>query len=101
LTWTAIHPIDEKSPLLGATAASLAASDAEIVVSVVGLDGTTSATVHALHSYRWDDLRWNERFVDILLALSGDRPAVDYGRFHDTQPVGAEHRLETDRQSHR
>ena len=46
-----IHWITETSPLFGATPASLAASEVEIIVSVVGLDETLSQTVHARHSF--------------------------------------------------
>ena len=38
LTWTAMHPIDQESPLLGATANSLRAGNAEIVISFSGID---------------------------------------------------------------
>src|SRR5438552_244289 len=93
LTWTAIHVIDERSPLHGATPASVEAQDGEFIVSLVGLDGTTSQTVHALHSYRWDDLRWNERFVDVLLPQPTGQLAVDYRNFHSTTPVDEKHRI--------
>ncbi len=83
LSWTAIHPITEKSPLYGATAASLKAQEAEIVISMVGLDETFSQTVHARHAYPADKIVWNAHFADILRRLPDGRWMIDYTHFHD------------------
>lgn len=93
LTWTAIHPISDISPLNHATRESLAESEAEIIVSLTGLDESFSETVHARHSYRAEDIVWGARFVDILLRLPDGRRQVDYTRFHDvirTEGTGVE-----------
>jgi inward rectifier potassium channel len=81
LSWTAIHPITERSPLHGATPASLAAEEAEIVVTLLGFDDHFAQTVHARHRYRAEEIVWNARFADILVAEGGRR--VDYALFHD------------------
>jgi inward rectifier potassium channel len=87
LTWTAVHPIREGSPLFGETAESLAAQEAELWVSLVGIEETMSQTVHARHGYLASDIRWGERFVDILGRFdSGDR-TIDYTRFHETEKM--------------
>jgi inward rectifier potassium channel len=88
LTWTIMHPIDEKSPLYGATSASLAAAGAEIVVALIGLDGTFSQTVHARHSYVADEIVWNRRFADVLSRAGDGTRIVDYRRFHDLAEDG-------------
>lgn len=93
LTWTAIHPISDISPLNHATRESLAESEAEIIVSLTGLDESFSQTVHARHSYRAEDIVWCARFVDILSRLPDGRRQVDYTRFHDvirTEDTGVE-----------
>ena len=93
LTWTAIHPISDMSPLNHATRESLAESEAEIIVSLTGLDESFSETVHARHSYRAEDIVWGARFVDILSRLPDGRRQVDYTRFHDvirTEDTGVE-----------
>ena len=51
LTFIAEHVLDEASPLHGATMASLEAEEAEIIITVAGLDNTTSQTVHASAAY--------------------------------------------------
>jgi inward rectifier potassium channel len=83
LTWAAAHPITEASPLFGATAESLAAANAEIVVSLVGIDETLSQTIHARWSYLSDDIVWGGRFADVLTVATDGTRHVDYGRFHD------------------
>jgi inward rectifier potassium channel len=82
LTWSAVHRITSESPLAGATAATLAESDAEIVVSIVGIDETLSQTVHARWSYLPDEIVWGGRFADVLSQLPDGRRRVDYSRFH-------------------
>ena len=39
-----------------------------------------------------DELRWNERFADIIRLEDGKR-VIDYARFHDTEPVKPDHRV--------
>jgi inward rectifier potassium channel len=87
LTWTAIHPITPESPLAGATPETLAAADAEIVVSLVGLDETVSQTVHARHVYPAGAVRWGVRFADVVTRLPGGGRRVDLRAFHDVVPA--------------
>ena len=87
LTWTVMHVIDETSPLWGATRASLAEEEAEIVVTIFGLDETVSQQIHARHSYLAEDIVWNRRFVDILSQQEDGTRVVDYRRFHDVEDV--------------
>jgi inward rectifier potassium channel len=86
LSWTAMHPIGESSPLHGATQESLAAQNAEIIVSLTGTDDTFSQTVHARFSYFPDAIVWGGRFADILAFLPDGHRRVDYTRFHDVIP---------------
>ncbi len=86
LTWTAIHPIDERSPLFGADAASLAASSATIVVALTGYDENLASTVHARHTYAADRILFGRRLVDVLADAPGGDRIIDYTRFHDTEP---------------
>jgi inward rectifier potassium channel len=85
LSWTAIHPVTRDSPLYGATRQSLNDVEAEIIVSLTGIDETFSQTVHARHSWLADEIIWDVRFVDILSRLPDGRRQVDYRRFHEVQ----------------
>lgn len=89
LSFSVMHVIDETSPLFGATEASLREEDAELVVSVTGIEETMSQTVHARYSYEAAEIIWGHRFVDVLGYLPDGRRAVDFSRFHDTVPVSA------------
>lgn len=88
LTWVVMHRIDEISPLYRATAQTLAAESAEIVVTLIGLDATFAQTVHARHSYVAGDIVWNRRFADILHVDEDGRRIVDFRRFHDLAESG-------------
>lgn len=89
LTWTAIHPIDEDSPLYGQDAAAYRASDADLIVSLTGLDESLAQTVHARHAYRADEVRFGHRFVDVLAVRPDGVREIDYGRFDETEPMPA------------
>lgn len=88
--WTAIHPIDEGSPLAGTTPALLEAADAEVIVTITGFDEALTRTLHARHVYRADRLRWNARFRDVVRTLPNGLRAVDYRRFHEWTAVEGE-----------
>ncbi len=87
LSWLAVHPIDEQSVLYGATPESLRAQHAELYVSLSGLDETFNQTIHSRHAYAVDEIRWGERFVDLIGALPDGRIGIDYTRFHQTKPA--------------
>ena len=87
LTWTAIHPIVENSPLHGQTRESLARYQGEIIVSLTGLDETFSQTVHARHSYGFDEIHWGVKFVDVLKRQPNGRLVVDYTHFDDIESL--------------
>lgn len=87
--WTAIHPIAPASPLHGETAASLEASEAEVIVNISGFDEALARTVHARHVYEAGRIRWNERFREIVKLRPDGRRAIDYRKFHRTVPAEA------------
>ena len=81
------HTIDERSPLHGATAESLAQTDAFILASVTSFEEVMAASVQSQQDYSHEDIRWGERFVDIYEEMEGRILQVDYGRIHETEPV--------------
>ena len=87
LTWTVMHQIDAGSILAGATVEELKKVEAEILVTLTGLDETFSQTVHARHSYFSHDIHWNKRFVDIIGPPQDDVRHIDYARLHDVEPM--------------
>jgi len=87
MTFTVMHAIDPTSPLANATASSLATEAVEIVVTVTGLDETLSQPVHARTSYLAHEVLWDRRFADVFTQTKDGRLAIDYRRFHDTEPL--------------
>jgi inward rectifier potassium channel len=90
LTWTALHPIDPDSPLYGMTPQDLADSEAELLVTMTGTDGTFSQTIHARHSYIPSELFWDMRLADIITQTEDGRRAIDYRKFHEIEPLRIE-----------
>lgn len=88
--WTAVHEIDEKSPLEGETAESLRAADAEILVTLSGYDDRLLKLIHARHVYAAHHLRWSVRFAPIATLLPDGTRALDYRRFHAVVPLEEE-----------
>lgn len=52
LSWTIVHPIDEKSPLWGLTIKELEERDVEIIILIKGINDTFSQSVYSRHSYK-------------------------------------------------
>jgi inward rectifier potassium channel len=87
LTWTALHPITAESPLYGETQESLAEKNAEIIVTLLGIDEVLSQTIHARFSYVASDLVFGKRFADIIPPVLSGQRVVDYRRFHEVVPL--------------
>jgi inward rectifier potassium channel len=89
LTWTALHPIDTESPLYGMTPDDLAEIEAELLVTVTGIDDTFSQTIHARHSYIPTEIFWNMRLADVITRAEDGRRAVNYHKFHEVEPLNS------------
>ena len=87
LTWLAMHPIDENSPLYGATPEMLATAETMLIVTLTGIDETVSQTIHDRHSYIAPEILWNHRFVDIISRKPDGQRFVDYSHFHNVEPL--------------
>jgi inward rectifier potassium channel len=87
-SWSAVHVIDERSPLFGESEASAAAKDIEILITLTGTDDIWMQPVHATHRYFHTDIRWNARLADVL-SEDGDDLVLDLRRFHDVEPGSA------------
>ena len=84
LSWTLHHVLDEQSPLHGLTADDLDAAKVSLMVVVSGYDVVAAQTVHARKSYDHPDIRFGQRYVDILDTTEDGRIRIDYGKFHET-----------------
>jgi inward rectifier potassium channel len=88
LTWTIVHPIDEKSPLHGMTEVDLLGCDSEFLIMLNAFDETFSQTVHTRSSYRGDEVFWGARFKSIFNPPRPDGTlSVDIRKLHDFDRV--------------
>jgi inward rectifier potassium channel len=79
------HVIDESSPLYGMSPEDLKKSDTRLMASVVCIDTVIPAPVQSATDYKYEDILWNRRFVEIYTETSDGRLTVDYGRIHHTE----------------
>jgi len=86
LTWMTMHPITKDSPLYGMTVAQLAATQAEIIVTLTGLDETLGQTIHSRTSYLPTELAYGRRYADVIGAQREGKRVIDLTKFHDTMP---------------
>ncbi len=64
-SWTLVHPIDEKSPLLNYSENDLKNSDAEFIILLKAINDTYSQTVYSRMSYKPSEIIWNAKFVPL------------------------------------
>lgn len=84
LTFVVMHPIVEGSPFFGEGALErLKACDAQILVTLTGLDETLSQTIHARHAYPIEAVIPDARFADVISVGEGGIRTLDYTNFHE------------------
>ncbi|MFT3916575.1 MAG: ion channel [Anaeromyxobacteraceae bacterium] len=88
-SWTVLHRIEPGSPLYGETPASLAARDAELTLSVSGMDETTRQTVHAQRTWSHAALAWGARLDDAISETPGGDLVLDLRKFDALVPTRA------------
>lgn len=64
--WTIVHPIEESSPIYGMTEEDLKAKDAEFSILLKGFDDSFSQTVYWRSSYKYTEIVWGAKFVNII-----------------------------------
>jgi inward rectifier potassium channel len=88
LSWTIVHPIDEKSPLFGKSHEELIAKDAEFMILLAGTDETFSQTVHARSSYKAPEMVFGHRFTNLYNPIDEQGVvSIDVRKLSDTEPA--------------
>lgn len=88
-SWTVAHPIVPGSPFHGATREGLLADDADLTISLTGIDETFSQTVYARYSYNVEDIVWGARFADITIHTPDGQFALDMEHFDEIVPAAS------------
>jgi inward rectifier potassium channel len=63
LTWTVVHPIDDKSPMYGLSELDVKERDGEFIILIKSITDTYFQTVYSRMSYKNSELAWNAKFV--------------------------------------
>jgi inward rectifier potassium channel len=63
MNWTVVHPIDERSPLLGLGLEEMKTADLEIYVLVRGFNDVYSNTVLQRTYYTYNEIKENKKFT--------------------------------------
>lgn len=87
LMWTVMHRINADSPLHGLGQEELERRHGEILVAFQGIDEILLAPVHFRCSYGVGDLRFGERFRDMVRMDGPDSLCLDFSRFDETEPL--------------
>ncbi|MBS2023602.1 MAG: ATP-sensitive inward rectifier potassium channel 10 [Deltaproteobacteria bacterium] len=82
-SWTVMHRIDAASPLHDVDQAKLVDQEAELAVSVLGIDGTSAQTIHANWVYDTENFLFGKRHADMLHKKPNGRYELDYAKFND------------------
>jgi inward rectifier potassium channel len=85
LSWTVMHAVEGDSPFARMDEAALRACNAELLITLTGIDETFGQTVHARWGYTMDDLRWGARFVDVMRREEDGTMVLELGRFHEVE----------------
>jgi inward rectifier potassium channel len=84
MNWTVVHPIDEKSPLLGFTPEDMKAADVEIYVLIRGFDDVFSSIVQRRTSYVYSEIIFNRKFVPMYReSEDGQTTILELHKMHD------------------
>lgn len=88
LSWTIVHPIDDKSPIYGISEEEMVLRDAEFIILFKSINDTYSQNVYSRMSYKAEEIEWNKKFVPIKQTPDENgRVAVSVSQIHETATV--------------
>lgn len=88
LSWTIVHPIDEKSPIYGLTVEDLKQRDAESIILIKGINDTQSQMVFSRYSYKADEMLEGVKFKPLKQDQDKmGRVVIDVKDIHVVEPV--------------
>ncbi len=83
LSWTVVHPLDEKSPLHNVKPDDLKNGNATFAILVQAFDETFSQTVHARTSYDHNEIIWGARFTPTFYNDETGKVNLHMGKISD------------------
>lgn len=90
LSWTIVHPIDDKSPVYGLSVQDLIDRDAEVIILIKGINDTQSQSVFSRFSYKAEEMLENVKFKPLSqFADAKGRLNIDVKEIHTVLPIQA------------
>ena len=88
LSWTIVHPIDEKSPFFGWTEGNIASTDIEVMIYMKAFDQVFSNNVITRTSYISSEIVWGAKFR-MMYEPNEDKSKtiLDLGKMNDIDRV--------------
>ncbi|HLY72185.1 MAG TPA: ion channel [Puia sp.] len=84
MNWTVVHPIDEKSPLLGFNHEDMRTADVELYVLVRGFDDVFSSIVQQRTSYVYTEILFDRKFIPMYHeSEDGKTTILELQKLHD------------------
>jgi len=88
LTWTVVHVIDSESPLKGLAPEDLVEIEAEILVTLTGIDYAFSQPLHARNSYSSDDFVQGVKFADMISRRKDGKLSINLSKINEVERLG-------------
>jgi len=95
LSWTLVHPINEKSPLWGKTQNDFINEDMEVLIYFRAYDETFSNSVHFRLSYKATELVWGAKFILNFEEVAGGPTIHHLNRVSDYEKADLPEQLPT------
>ena len=87
LSWNVMHIVEEDSPLFGVTVEELEAAETTLLLTIEGIDETTSQSMLARHQWSIKEVRWNHRYLDLVRRDENGVNVIDYTIFDEVLPL--------------
>ena len=89
-SWTVVHPLDEKSPLVDMTKEDIENTEAGFAVLLRAFDDTFSQTVHSRTSYQHHEIIWGAKFKPTFDRDEDGRIVLDLSKISDHEVLELE-----------
>lgn len=86
-SWTIVHPLDEKSPLVDMTKEDLENTEASFAVLLKAFDDTFSQTVHSRTAYQHHEIVWGAKFKPVFDRDEDGRIVLDLNKINDHEVI--------------
>lgn len=91
MNWTVVHPIDDKSPLLGLSREDMEIADVELYILIRGFDDVYSNYVLSRTSYTYNEIRHNRKFIPMYReSEDGKTTILELHKLNESKEVVVE-----------